>query len=221
MEFENRSGDPALDPLGRIVAAWITDGLVETQLVDVVPTDITIFSPEIAAAAKEAMNPPSLITHLANGTGAGIVVSGSFFLEGESLRFQAQIIDAREMSVLESVRATSALEEEMEGVEALRQRVMGALATHLDSRLKDWVATSRHVPRFDAYALNMEAAEAYFRSDFERNAALNLRAYALDSAFFRPLFIAASAHKEERALWKTLRDPFPFGWPRAGPCFLS
>jgi serine/threonine protein kinase len=36
--FENQTGDAALDPLGRMAADWVTQGLVRTAMVDVVPS---------------------------------------------------------------------------------------------------------------------------------------------------------------------------------------
>ena len=71
------------------------------------------------------------------------MVRGSYFLEGDSIRLQAQITDAKSLTDLESVEAVWSLEDRMEGVDALRGQVMGALAAHLEPRLGEWRGTAR------------------------------------------------------------------------------
>ncbi len=37
--FENQTGDPSLDPLGRMIADWTTQGLLQTGLAEVIPPE--------------------------------------------------------------------------------------------------------------------------------------------------------------------------------------
>jgi eukaryotic-like serine/threonine-protein kinase len=66
--FENRTGDPSLDPVGRMSAEWITDGLSRAGI-EVIPSS---YAAEVAARADPAKSPgrdPGLA--LAEATGSG------------------------------------------------------------------------------------------------------------------------------------------------------
>src|SRR3989442_8801628 len=94
--FEDLSGDPTLAPLGHIAADWLTQALARRGGLEVVPGPATS---HLGAADIRA---------LAAQTGAGTVVSGSYYREGDSVRFHVQVIDATRGTVrrgLEPVRA--------------------------------------------------------------------------------------------------------------------
>src|SRR5439155_58605 len=80
--FEDLSGDPRLAPLGHIAADWITQALAQSGSVEVVPSAAT---GHLDAADVRA---------LAAQTGAATVVWGTYYREGDSVRFQLQVIDA-------------------------------------------------------------------------------------------------------------------------------
>ncbi|HEV2129980.1 MAG TPA: BTAD domain-containing putative transcriptional regulator [Longimicrobiaceae bacterium] len=134
--FENRTGDPALDPVGSMAADWITHGLSRTAIVDVVTRHAALVSANrVRAAASET---PDLdpIRALSEETGAGLVISGAYYLNGDSLHFQAQITDARHSTTLWAVEPVAAgVSAPMPAIELLRQRTLAALAPVLDTRL--------------------------------------------------------------------------------------
>jgi hypothetical protein len=67
---------------------------------------------------------------LAEDTGAGVVVSGSYYLQGQTLYFQAKISDAVQRKLIYALDpASGAVATPLEAIDTLRQRVMGALAT--------------------------------------------------------------------------------------------
>ena len=80
--FEDLSGDSALAPLGHIAADWLTQALARRGGLEVVPAAGT---GHLGAADIRA---------LAAQTGAGTVISGSYYREGDSVRFHVQVIDA-------------------------------------------------------------------------------------------------------------------------------
>ncbi|HEV2749995.1 MAG TPA: serine/threonine-protein kinase [Gemmatimonadales bacterium] len=80
--FENRSGDPALAFLGHLAADWVTQGLAQGKAVEVVP------------AATSGHLDADGIDSLAARTGAGTVVTGSYYKDRDSVHFLVQIIDA-------------------------------------------------------------------------------------------------------------------------------
>src|SRR5207244_3146286 len=94
--FEDLSGDSALAPLGHIAADWVTQALTRQPGVEVVPGAATS---HLDAAAIRA---------LAAQTGAGTVVLGTYYRDGDSVRFHVQIIDAARGTVLRGVEPVGA-----------------------------------------------------------------------------------------------------------------
>ena len=94
--FEDLSGDSALAPLGHIAADWVTQALTRQPGVDVVPGAATS---HFDAAAIRA---------LAAQTGAGTVVLGTYYRDGDSVRFHVQIVDAARGTVLRGVEPVGA-----------------------------------------------------------------------------------------------------------------
>src|SRR5206468_3542072 len=94
--FEDLSGDPTLAPLGHIAADWLTQALARRGGLEVVPGTATghLDAADIRALALQ--------------TGAGTVVSGSYYREGDSVRFQVQIIDAARGTVRRGVEPVGA-----------------------------------------------------------------------------------------------------------------
>ncbi len=116
--FEDLSGDPTLAPLGHIAADWVTQELVASGTVEVVP-----------ALATGHLD-PGAIARLAKRTGAGTVVSGSYYKTGDSVRFQLRIIDARRGTVRRMLEPVSArAQAPLEAAAVLRQRLTAVVDT--------------------------------------------------------------------------------------------
>jgi serine/threonine-protein kinase len=110
--FEDLSGDPSLASLGHLAADWITQGLAQSGAVEVVPAT---GAGHLDAAA---------IQELAARTGAGTVVSGSYYTSGDSVWFQLQIIDAERGTVQRVVEPVGGpARAPLRGAEAVRARV--------------------------------------------------------------------------------------------------
>ena len=116
--FEDLSGDPALAQLGHLAADWITQGLAQGGLVEVVPSAGV---GHVDAAA---------IQGLAARTGAGTVVSGSYYKEGDSVRFQLHIIDAARGTVQRVIAPVGgSTTAPFETADAVRRRVTAVFDT--------------------------------------------------------------------------------------------
>src|SRR3989475_4234054 len=123
--FEDLSGDPQLAPLGHIAADWITQALAQSGSVEVVPSAAT---GHLDAADVRA---------LAAQTGAGTVVWGTYYREGDSVRFQLQVIDAKRGTVRRALDVVSAPgAAPVRAADALRRRV-AALVDTLFARAPD------------------------------------------------------------------------------------
>src|SRR5207247_9805783 len=79
--IENRTGDPALDNLGHMTADWVTQGLAQTGLVEVVPS-ISVMASSLASGAPDpgaGHLDAAGIRALGREMGAGTVVSGVYY----------------------------------------------------------------------------------------------------------------------------------------------
>jgi hypothetical protein len=194
--FENRTGDRSLDPLGVMAADWVTQGLAETGMVRVVDARASLASAaRLPGGGHERSDDAERNRMLAATVGAGLVVSGAYYRLGDSLEFRAQVIDAATGNVSRAVASARApLGQPTAAVEAVRQRVIAALATSLNPRLRDWAAKASQPPSYDAYRAYIEGVEAFFRNDFREASRHYLSAAALDTSFTFPLLWAATAH---------------------------
>jgi DNA-binding SARP family transcriptional activator/tetratricopeptide (TPR) repeat protein len=183
--FDNRTGDSTLNVLGTMAADWISRGLEGTGIVDVA---------DPALIRVEAGPSPGMRV-LAERAGAGIVVSGAFYRQGDSIRFEARVTDARQDRLLRSVTpVTGVAADPRAGVEALRQHVTAALATVLDPRLSDWATLASQPPSYETYQEFVAGYEAFFRLEAREALQHLYRAAAMDSTFKLPLVWATLAH---------------------------
>ncbi len=184
LPFRNQTDDPSLDALGKMVADWTTQSLLQTGLAEVVPPEALL---EIDAGSGTS--------GVADATGARIIVSGAYYKVGDSLQFQAQVsaADERLLQAIEPVYSQMA--KMMDGVESVRQRVLGALALLLDERLYGKSVQTARPPTYLAYQEYIQgvvdhrsvrdwaAAEQHYR-----------QAYAIDTTFLAPLLGACAAN---------------------------
>jgi tetratricopeptide (TPR) repeat protein len=190
--LENRTGDHTLDAVGEIATDWLTQGLTETQLLRVVDAQSAAGAVRRLSVASNA----SLgATALAQATRAQTAVAGRYYLMGDSIQFQAEIVDARSGEVrheLDAVRAPRS--DPTLALGRLRQEVLGALAADLDPHLAGWAARTARTPTYAAYLESTAGLEALWRYDATgmSEALVHFeRAAALDPSFVRArLFLA-------------------------------
>jgi len=175
--LENRTGDASLDPIGQMAAGSIAEGLAQIGVIEVVPAPIT--------GEPGSGSAPDLAS-LAATSGAGLVISGAYYLASDSLRFQANLTDAEKQKVVATIPAISGHRgSPMAAIERLRQKAMGAVAYHVEPGLVKGEVVSP--PTYEAYreysfgvrlfGTNYAAAIEHFE-----------RAAALDTTFTAPWF---------------------------------
>ena len=76
-----------------MVAEWVTQGLTGVPF-------LTVLDTRGAQAAARRLGRAAAPIALGRETGAGVVVAGSYLLQGDSLQFQAQISSTADGSVL-------------------------------------------------------------------------------------------------------------------------
>jgi serine/threonine-protein kinase len=182
--IDNRTGDTSLDNLGRMTADWVTQGLTETGLVEVVP------SVTVMATAGRA----SGIRALGRETMARTVVSGAYYRQGDSLRFQIEIADASDGKVMRALDpVVGPVGNPLAAVERVRQRVMIALGTLFNPKLAGWGAAASQPPDYAAYQQFVEGLDRFARFDFPGARDHFDRAAAGDSTFSVALIWSAAA----------------------------
>ncbi len=156
--FVNRTGDPALEPLGSMAADWVTRGLTSTALVDVV---------DIGALYVEGRSPEGVPTdpyELARRNGAGTVVAGSYYLATDTLVLRATVEDAVSGTVLQTVAPVHAPESQaIQALDVLREHVMVAVAGVFDVRYGSVAARQSAPLSFSAYRAFIDGQAAYWR----------------------------------------------------------
>ncbi len=193
--LENRTGDPALDDLGVIAADWVTQGLAQTGLVQVVPTATVLGAARLHAERSDKTALTDLARNLAAETETGLLVSGFYFLQGDSIGFDVQITNPKTGVLLRGIDGVfGSAEAPLGGVEVLRQRTIGALATLVDPRLGTWAATVSQPPSLASYQQFTEGMDRFLDYDFE-SAAEHFRASAgVDTTFTAALIWAIRSY---------------------------
>ena len=187
--LENRTGDRELDLVGAMVAEWVTQGVARTELVEVVDARTMLSS----ARDVELSGSPRYLRTLAEENGAGVVVSGSFYQDGDSLRFQTQISEPRSGSVRQSIDLVSApVARPTEALEPITERVMGALAVLLDPRLNNPSVATSQPPTYEAYRHFLLGMQS-FGNDFEAEYSHFIRAAELDTSYAQAVLWAGIA----------------------------
>ena len=177
MPFENRTAVTELDPLGTVVAEWVTQGLTELPF-------LTVLDTHGAQAAARRLGAAATPGAVRRETGAGVVVAGSYVLQGDLLQFQAQISSTTEGSILLSIAGVTAPRNQpMAGVEALRQRVSGAFASLHNKDVSRFQTVLAQPPLYAAYRDYVEGLELYMAGDNAEAARRFQQAATLDPTF--------------------------------------
>jgi serine/threonine protein kinase/tetratricopeptide (TPR) repeat protein len=182
--FENRTGDPTLDPIGRLVSDWITQGILHNELAEVITTTTMLQMIQHAGLVGGGLENRTKLIKLAEATQSGILVSGMFHQVGEDIQLHTQIIDAQKNDViltLEPVRGPRS--EPMKAINDLQQKIMGALAIHIfpgsDIRMVS------DPPIYEAYVEFLEGYR-YFGLDYAKAFEHFHRAIGIDPEFVSP-----------------------------------
>ena len=191
-EFENPARRPELNYIGSMVADWLTEGLERTGFVDVVPTLSSL------AASRYARTQRDPLESLAAETGAGIVVTGSAYVQGDEIEMQVQVSDASRHKLLGTVgpiRGPAA--SPIVAIDAVRTRVMGLLSSTFDSRLAGSLEIPQRPPTFEAYLDFSQGMEDYLASKFHPAADRFHHAFEQDTSFVTALLMASIARSNE------------------------
>jgi tRNA A-37 threonylcarbamoyl transferase component Bud32/tetratricopeptide (TPR) repeat protein len=192
LPYDNQTGDSALEPVGRMTAEWITEGLAQTGLVQVVPNLMVV---EAVAKRPADGAGPNRLHDLARTMEAGLAVTGSYYAEGDSLEFHSSVLDVGTgipLGVVAAVRAPRS--DPSTAMAQVRSLVMGVLATRLNA-LSSWEnPVSVRPPSYQAALAYNAATRDWLAEDYAAAAEEYRHAYALDTTYLRAAMQAASAY---------------------------
>lgn len=192
--FENQTSNHALESVGGLTSHWIIQGLVEAGFAEVVDPQTV----QIAIGGA-----PLSVRGLASATGARLIVSGAYYLEGDSLRFLARIADASSDKLLRVIGpVTAPAATQGQAIAVLRERVLGAIGGLLDVRSGQFAALSKLPPSLAAYQRWSLGVEHFFKNEFAQAAGEFLASARLDSTFVLPVLWGAAAYINVDSLGK-------------------
>lgn len=187
--LSNQTGDPALDSWGRMAADWITQGLQEVAVAPVVP-----WASSLGAVTRAGSSGSDVVRLLQEETGAGAVVTGRYYLGGDSLHVRVEIVDAVSGRVLAAPAPVSVPRDSTSAAtRLLRDRVMSAVAIVADDRLATVPGLEGHPPSFEAYRAFDDGMRRFLDQDYAGAEPFFREAYAHDSSFHVALIYAATA----------------------------
>jgi tetratricopeptide (TPR) repeat protein len=173
--FENKTGDPSLDPIAELASETIVQDLGGLDLVETVPL----------RAGPDAAD-------------ADIDITGALYREGDRIQFQTRVIDARSGSLITRLpKIYSPVDSPSDGIEQVSQRVLGGLAVRLYNPFHQ--PPPIHPPTFEAfneYRLALDGFDASVRKLLTAGGAEHCRRAAeLDTTFYRSLTMMACIYK--------------------------
>jgi serine/threonine protein kinase len=178
--FDNQTGDPAHDPIGRLVADYISQGLYRTGLVEIVPS----IEVQRVYNAYEGEDP---LTFLTQQTKAGTVITGRYYLQGDSLLFHAEASDVRKAKLLQNLEPVSGpVENPLMPIESVKQEIMIALSNFFNPELKDLADVMYMPSSYEAYEKYLEGRVLFIRSDMRGAIEPLLQSAALDPSYVQP-----------------------------------
>jgi serine/threonine protein kinase len=195
----NETSDTSLATWGRLAGDWLTQGIQETGLVAVIPWPSAAQASEVIARER-SNGDVDIVKRMREETGAGLVVTCSYYLLGDSVHFQAQVANAATGALYGALPPVAAHRRQPEvAVRELRARLMGQMAVWFDERLSELAQFSTQPPTFEAYRAFDSGMELYLDQRYSSAADEFRRAHESD-----PSFLVARLY-ESICLWNTGR----------------
>ncbi len=162
MPLENGTTDRSLDHIGHMAADLLTRDLASTGLLDVVSPASGPRPPGDDGGARVSTGETAQA--LATAGRAASVVTGTFYREGDSLRFEAKITDVRSGTVVAAVGpAMASMASPTAALRALSPQLLSRLATRIDERLRGWADRMTPPPSYETYQAYSQGVELFAR----------------------------------------------------------
>jgi len=190
--FDNQTGDSTLDALGQMIADWVGRDLStrpEYQVVDVQTAAIT---GRLVDRLPRFTRPSDRAIAIAEEVGAARLVAGSFYREGDTLRFESRILDVGSGRVLMAIpQFSTTMARKVDAATGLARMVGAALAASGDTLERSGPAYDVP-PSYDAYRALISGWDAFVMSGLEDTTTLFTamdQAWQQDTSYFYPYVI--------------------------------
>jgi TolB-like protein len=185
--FVNQTGDATLDALGMQISDWVTQNLTRiTPKVAINPELPTMGGPGLPRSVLAKAADP--LRALAERTGAGLVVTGAYYLEGDRLRIQSQVVDAQTGDIAITIPPSVGPRSTPSDVTAdLTLRVMGALAARQNKPFSGYRSSVPYrAPSYEAYLELTQAVAAFGPASYPDAERHLRRSLLLDPGYMTP-----------------------------------
>ena len=187
--FKNETGDSSFNVVGRMAADVLTRALSGDDSVDVVS------NAAVMAAMTDMPPGADVVKHLARLTRASVVVWGTIYAQGDSLRLQMSVTDMRTGKPLRMLDPVAALRSDPTvAIEFLRDRLLGTF------EIDKFGQVMTRTPKISAYREYEAATEVFGRADWAAARPILQRAIKLDSTFYIAYFWLAAAYSNA-SMW--------------------
>ncbi len=214
--LENRTGDTSLSYVGRMVAEELGNTVTREHVAEVVPV-----ANVIAVLEDDPSDRDSREMAVAHATGAGIVVSGAVYPDGDRLRLQLTATDAVRQVPFVAIDPTTTSRDSLAwATGVVRDQVSVLLLMAYDEEVGAVAATLGY-PTLEAYRVFLDGKERFWELNLEVALSRLLRAAEMDPAV-RPMALILAQHAAGRtpladsifAELLAMRDELP-EYPRA------
>ncbi|MEE8362365.1 MAG: BTAD domain-containing putative transcriptional regulator, partial [Gemmatimonadales bacterium] len=188
-----QTGDSALV---RGVADWMTTAIVATGLLEVVGPNAVL---RLAPPSGEGDEDTSIINRVTREatqhSRSDLVLVGTIDTRRDSLIWRARLVDPSNTQVLRTVEVATVLDgDPMVGIEALRDRVLGALGTVVDDRFSSWAGRTSQPSSYEAYRAFGDGMDLVRAGEYVSAATMFENAAGPDGTFTPAVLWAAWAH---------------------------
>lgn len=188
--FSNETGEQRLTPLGSMAADWIAQGLARTGTLHVVDARTAAITSEVVRRTPWPWRGRDKGKALARETGAGMLISGRFYRDADTLRFQANVIDVNDGKLLWSLPPVSGpVASPTTVLENLARRIVALVAQTSDT-MSVALSTLSSPPSLDAYTEFKKGLEGFFARSPAAYGHL-FRATVLDTTYVTPWVLLA------------------------------
>ena len=172
--FENQTGDPNLDVVGKMASDWVAQGLMQIEGISMV-TPSTVREKVALAGIGGAMN------ELAKRNGVQYIFAGNYYLDGEELIIKPQLLNTKTSEVeyfLPDYKSHK--DQPLDAVRELTERIMGYWLNK--SQIENRITVP---PKYEAYNTFLKGLEYYEVDNTKLRAAME-KAIEIDPNYFEP-----------------------------------
>ncbi|HJU89324.1 MAG TPA: BTAD domain-containing putative transcriptional regulator, partial [Gemmatimonadaceae bacterium] len=202
--LDNRTGDSTLEAVGTMAMDFMTQGISSAALVEVVdPSGAVLAARGVDTLVGRTVDPATMARALAIESGAGLVISGAYYREGDSLRFRVSLSDVTRSTVARSFQLVSAhVREPTAALSDLRRQAIDVIAEAVEPRLLEFSRGSPKPPSYPAYLEYVRGIDLYTHRQESAAVPHFVRAFELDTSFTLALLnatVAAISVQDDRA----------------------